>query len=79
MGYFGNPRSVPLEKLDSLNNIHSESAEHAESQTAKKLFQNMHIMKNSVSTNHINIARHLRTFIKRDDGKKKQRLACTTA
>ena len=36
-------------------------------------------MKNSVSTKHINIARHLRTLIERDDGKKKQRLACPTA
>ena len=36
-------------------------------------------MKNSVSTKHINIARHLRTLIERDDGKKKQRQACTTA
>ena len=36
-------------------------------------------MKNSVSTKHINIARHLRTLIERDDVKNKQRLACTTA
>lgn len=36
-------------------------------------------MKNFVSTNHINLARHQRTLIERDDGKKKQKLACTTA
>lgn len=36
-------------------------------------------MKNSISTNHVNIARHLKVLIERDDGKKKQRLACTTA
>lgn len=28
---------------------------------------NKHIMKNSVSINHINIARHLRALIERDD------------
>lgn len=36
-------------------------------------------MDNSLFTNHINIARHLRTLIERDDGKKKQRLACKNA
>lgn len=40
---------------------------------------NYFIMIQSNSTNHINIARYLRTLIERDDGKKKQRLACKNA